>query len=254
MPDLLRGGITINVVLVDPNGVISFDTDGNGTADATDEFVEMVNVSAAAIDIGGLQLWDAGTGNYFTFPPGTILQPGAHAMVITGVSAGGALPTGGLDDLFFDAGRGSAVINNGGDNIVVFDPDTDPPNGEYISATFNGDTLDDPTLGAGGYSGFSATATQQGLGEDFGSDTDGHFLQRDPNASTTFTSDTPTPGTTNVCFANCTQIDTPRGPRIVEALRMGDLVDTLDHGPRPVRWVFSKTWSPQKVFTWALKH
>ncbi|WP_257894863.1 lamin tail domain-containing protein [Gymnodinialimonas phycosphaerae] len=172
---MLLGGIVINEILVDPNGAMNFDTDGNGTADAMDEYVELYNDSSSAIDISGLELRDAGVGNWFTFPPGTILQPGAHAMVMSGVQSGGSLPTGGTDDLFFDAGRGSPLINNGGDNVILYDPTND----EYIQATFNGDAQDDPTLGAGGYSGFSATAAKVGTGEDFGNDTDGQSLQRD---------------------------------------------------------------------------
>ena len=243
MADLLLGGIAINEVLVDPNGAINFDTDGNGVADSTDEFVELVNMSGTAIDISGLQLWDAGVGNYFTFPPGTVLQPGAHAMVITGVSPGGSLPTGDPGDLFFSAGRSSAVINNGGDNITVYDPNND----EYIVATFNGDALDNPTAGAGGYAGFSPTATQSGAGEDFGSDTDGQSLQRAPDGSSVIVSDTPTPGVTNVCFVNGTAFDTPDGPRAVETLVAGDMLDTLDHGPQRVRWVYAKTWSATDI-------
>jgi hypothetical protein len=47
---------------------------------------------------------------------------------------------------------------------------------------------------------------------------------------------TPNPGVIP-CFAPGTMIRTPLGPRPVEALRPGDLVDTLDSGALPVRWV-----------------
>ncbi len=40
-----------------------------------------------------------------------------------------------------------------------------------------------------------------------------------------------------VCFAGGTRIQTPTGPRPVEELCSGDLVETLDNGPRPVRWI-----------------
>lgn len=39
------------------------------------------------------------------------------------------------------------------------------------------------------------------------------------------------------CFLAGTRIATPRGPRPVEALRVGDRVVTLDHGPQPLRWI-----------------
>ncbi|WP_138422791.1 Hint domain-containing protein [Maritimibacter alexandrii] len=44
-----------------------------------------------------------------------------------------------------------------------------------------------------------------------------------------------------VCFAAGTSIDTPTGPRPVETIEVGDLVFTLDRGPRPVLWVGHKT-------------
>ncbi len=39
-----------------------------------------------------------------------------------------------------------------------------------------------------------------------------------------------------VCFAAGTRIATPQGWRRVEALRAGDLVETLDDGPQPILW------------------
>jgi hypothetical protein len=244
MPDLLRGGIAINEILVDPNGAINFDTDGNGTAEATDEFIELVNIATGAIDISGLQIWDAGNGKVFTFPPGTVLQPGAHALVITGVQSGGSLPTGGgPDDLAFDIGRGSAYINNGGDNVVIYDPANDA----FIQATFNGDSLDNPTAGGGGYSGFSPTATRSGSGENFGNDTDGQSLQRLYDTADTFTSATPTPAAGNVCFCKGTALASPNGWVQVEDVRPGDWLMTSDHGPARVLWVGARIWSPHTL-------
>lgn len=44
-----------------------------------------------------------------------------------------------------------------------------------------------------------------------------------------------------VCFAEGTHIATPDGPIAIEALRPGDLVNTMDHGAVPIRWVRSDT-------------
>ena len=40
-----------------------------------------------------------------------------------------------------------------------------------------------------------------------------------------------------ICFARGTLIETPQGPRYIEPLRVGDLVNTLDNGPQPIRWI-----------------
>ena len=39
------------------------------------------------------------------------------------------------------------------------------------------------------------------------------------------------------CFSTGTLIDTPQGPRLIDALKAGDLVSTLDNGSQPLRWV-----------------
>lgn len=234
MADTLLGGIVINEILADPSGASNFDTDGNGSAQQSDEFVELYNTSASAIDISGLELWDRGRDEWFKFPPGTILQPGAAAVVVAGVRAGGSLPAVTGDDLAFDAGRTTGVLNNGGDNVVLYDPTND----EYISVTYNGDALDDPT--GPGYDGFSSTATQVGSSDDFGNDIDGFSIQRSPVGGDGFVNDkTPTPGSGPVCFVAGTLIETPDGPIKVEDLSIGDFVATRDSGLQPLRWIFA---------------
>ncbi|MFP4297088.1 MAG: lamin tail domain-containing protein [Spirulinaceae cyanobacterium] len=173
---VLRGGIVLNEVLIDPNGSNNFDTDNSGVAATTDEFVELYNSSDTAISLAGLQLWDAGNDNWFTFPAGTVLEPGKYAVVIVGVQAGGSLPDVGEGNLAFDAGRGGGVINNGGDNVVLYDPTMD----EYVQLAYNGDSFDDPTT----YDNFSPTATLAGTAEDWGNDTDGVSLVRQPAGDT----------------------------------------------------------------------
>ena len=181
---VLDGGICINEVLIDPTGsTYNFDTDGNGAASATDEFIELYNLSASAIDISGWQLWDAGVNNWYTFDGAadsgtTMLQPNAYAVVVIGVQGGGSLPTmTNPSSLSFDAGRGSAVMNDGGDNVTLYDPGAN----EYIQILYNGDSADNPPVD---YSGFSATATRIGSAEDWGNDEDGISLTRSPSGDT----------------------------------------------------------------------
>ncbi len=44
-----------------------------------------------------------------------------------------------------------------------------------------------------------------------------------------------------VCFARGTLIETPQGPRFVESLQAGEMVNTLDSGPQPIRWAGAQT-------------
>lgn len=167
---VLRGGIVINEILIDPNSTTyDFDTDGNGDPAITDEFIEIYNLSGSAINIGGLQLWNRDYGNWFTFPS-VSLNAGGYAVVVTGVQAGGSLPA---VSVAFDAGMGDGMMSNGGDNVVLYDPTAD----EFVQLVFNGDGPHNPlTL----YGGFSATATLIGGVENWGSDVDGVSLVRNP--------------------------------------------------------------------------
>lgn len=45
-----------------------------------------------------------------------------------------------------------------------------------------------------------------------------------------------TSSNTTVCFTAGTLICTPEGPRLIETLLPGELVETLDHGPQPILW------------------
>ncbi|MBL29284.1 MAG: hypothetical protein CMM50_17270 [Rhodospirillaceae bacterium] len=178
---ILRGGIAFNEILIDPNGSLNFDTDGNGTADTTDEFVELANLSGSDIDIGGLQFWDQGTDNWFTIPTSTTVAAGGFALFVGGVQSGGALPTLSSGSVAFDVGRSGGIFNNGGDNVALYDPDADA----FIQFTYNGDSTDDPTNPSDGYDGFSTTANLIGTVEDWGNDLDGTSLTRSPTGDTT---------------------------------------------------------------------
>ncbi|WP_298913083.1 Hint domain-containing protein [uncultured Roseobacter sp.] len=46
---------------------------------------------------------------------------------------------------------------------------------------------------------------------------------------------------TVACFAAGTMIDVPGGATAIENLAVGDLVETLDHGPRAIRWIGCRT-------------
>ncbi|MGH1412951.1 MAG: Hint domain-containing protein [Pelagimonas sp.] len=45
-----------------------------------------------------------------------------------------------------------------------------------------------------------------------------------------------------VCFVKGTLMETETGPRAVEELSTGDLLQTLDHGLRPIRWCWTRTF------------
>ncbi|MBS1248787.1 MAG: hypothetical protein MAG431_00349 [Chloroflexi bacterium] len=182
---VLGGGICLNEVLPDPTDSPGFDTDGNGTPANGDEFVELYNLSSSSIDISGWELWDEGMDNWFTFPGNaddgtTVLPSGAFAVVVRGVQTNGSLPTmTNPDSLAFDNGYLSGVLNNGADNVTLYDPGED----EYVQLIYNGDIADNPPVD---YSadGFSSTASRVGQVEDWGDDAPGKAITRYPSGDT----------------------------------------------------------------------
>ena len=156
--------IVFNEVLPDPNSTtLNFDTDGDGTAEADDEFLEIYNTTATPLDISGLQFWDTAQGNYFSVPAGTTLGANGFAVVVADI-VGGTLPTVAAGSLAFSTG-GAMSLSNSGDDLIVYDPATD----QYIQGKYRVATFVDPTTIAG----FSATASLLGTPLDFGNDTAG---------------------------------------------------------------------------------
>ena len=109
--------IVINEIHADPANNITGDANGDGTRDATDdEFIELVNAGAAAVDMSGYTLSDAFDVRH-TIPAGTILQPGDVLVVF-----GGGTPTGSFDGATVQtASSGSLGLNNSGDTITLLD-------------------------------------------------------------------------------------------------------------------------------------
>ena len=92
-------GIVINEILVDPTATTGYDTDGNGTIKAEDEFIELYNTSGLAVDVSGWQFWDSGKNDWYTLPGTvddgtTVLQPNASLLVVIDVQSGGSLRLG----------------------------------------------------------------------------------------------------------------------------------------------------------------
>ncbi|MEM9032167.1 MAG: Hint domain-containing protein, partial [Pseudomonadota bacterium] len=147
--------------------------------------------------------------------------------------------TGGLgDDTFtFAVGDGSDTItdfNTGNGGTLS---DGDGTNNDFIDLSayyddiweLHADQADDGILnqsndGAGGTDYSDNTQFAPGDGLTFsGASADGSF----------FTSE----NTGVVCFAAGTAIRTPRGDVLIDDLRVGDLVSTLDNGPQRIRWI-----------------
>jgi hypothetical protein len=122
--------VVINELCFDPYG--AGDANGDGTMDfRSDEFVELMNVSGSAVDIGAWTLHNETGAVIFTFPTGTVLQPGELCVVFGGVDPavgfGSQFPPSlkifasqqGLE-LGFEAGGNNNLLS-AADNVVLRD-------------------------------------------------------------------------------------------------------------------------------------
>lgn len=183
--DAKLSGILINEVLADPNGAENFDTDGSGTPDDNDEFLELYNESSSTVNIGGWQVWDNSQLRHMFASP-TNVPAGGFVVVIAKVSTGGSLSNI-SGDVKVEASTGAFGINNGGDVIILYNP-TD---NQHIVVGFNGISA------ITSFSAVNSTSTLVGTLEST-NDSDGLSMSRMSNGDITFVNQTPTPGKSNI--------------------------------------------------------
>lgn len=122
---------------------------------------------------------------------------GGNDILVAGSSSGNLIGGGGADTIF--VGENTSFVNGGGgDDVMIL------PAGSTFSPFSPGGSSGNITLPTG------ATITYLSVDED--------------NISV-------------ACFAKGTTVHTPLGETAVEDLVAGQLVDTEDHGPQPVRWI-----------------
>lgn len=227
---LLGGGVTVNEIHGNPAGP-GQDYNGNGIADGSDSYVELLNTSGGPIDISGWEIHVFGSVSH-TFAPGTILAAGDHITVVNS-NAGTAFPITGVSGMSVYSDSPQAF----GDpvNLVLYDPGAN----QYImiggasAATW-------VAFDTNALTGLHPGATQVGSYEQVPSQVAGTAHARAGDGDSTWQADTPTPGSVN-CFLAGTMITTPSGEVAVESLAPGDRVATADGGVALVKFLFCQT-------------
>jgi len=119
-------GVVINEISADPDATAG-DANGDGVVNTSeDEFVEIVNVSGADLDVSGWTISDA-VGVRHTFPAGSTVTDDCAIVVF-----GGGTPSGQFGGAAVQASStGQLGLNNGGDTVTL-----DNGGGEIISVAY----------------------------------------------------------------------------------------------------------------------
>ncbi len=118
---LIKDPLVINEYLADPANGDEGDANGDGTRSSSqDEFVEILNRTAAPIEISGFKLSDADSIRH-VFADGTIVPPFEAVVVFGGGRPTGPFGNAAENKLVFKASSGGLSLNNGGDTIKLED-------------------------------------------------------------------------------------------------------------------------------------
>ncbi|MDW4499293.1 Hint domain-containing protein [Sulfitobacter sp. D35] len=188
------------------------------------------------------------------------IQTGDARDTIEGGEGNDQIDSGANDD-FIDGGDGSDTITAfTGDDTILGGDGNDSIDGSFGNDSIEGGAGDDTLQGGDDQDTFVIAGDGSDIitGGEGGSDFDQvvisgtnwriNYTGNDPATEsgtvTFFNPDGSVLSVTNfseieqvVCFAAGTRIATPDGARPVETLDVGDMVETLDHGPQPVRWI-----------------
>lgn len=133
---------------------------------------------------------------------------------------------------------GALVSSTGSSDIYVIDTSTSGFGGlapdESVALVVGGSAQQ--FLSFGGSVTAEEGAANGATSTNIGTASAGQSLETTDGGTSYATQTTPNSGSIP-CFTAGTRILTPNGECPVEALRPGDLVTTLDHGPVPLRWV-----------------
>jgi len=153
----VAGDLVINEFLADPD-LVQGDANCDGVRSAADdEFVELVNVSAAPLILDGVSLSDALQARH-VFSAGTTLEPGQAILVF----GGGGLSCPAFGDVqAVVAATGGLSLNNAGDTISLADAQAAPlaatpygaeaGNGQSMTLSPDLNDLDPDPVGVGGF-------------------------------------------------------------------------------------------------------
>lgn len=117
-------------------------------------------------------------------------------------------------------------------------------NGVIITQVWQDDTLTINVPGVGNVT-YTGVTFYLASGSPVFTPTDGQVLQNGTFVSSTFVTtatQTPVVNFGPTCFTPGTWVETPTGRCLIEELQLGDLVNTMDDGPQPIKMIVDDTF------------
>lgn len=237
-------------LLVEIDGPVSRIVVDYGNLATSQQGVNISDIHFDAIVEGAADVVEAGDGNDIidTGLEDDIVYAGAGNDTITGGAGDDTLYGDDGDDTIY-GGAGADTIQGGAGNDTIYVGDGDRADGGGGNDTFIFDPsdIDGDIITVDGSenndSGVGDTLDLNSLGDLFTPGSITYYTPDQENGTFTLTNGTVVNFAnieTIICFARGTRIETPNGPRHIEDLQEGDLVLTLDNGPRPIRWIGSR--------------
>lgn len=240
--DSIRVTMTGNSISFNDSGTVTTYTDADLLGGSFSEFVEYTGNNGSSNISGSVGLNAGGyTGGNRA---DTLTDSGTLGGSITG-GRGNDILTGGVGSNEIRGERGHDVLHGGsGHNDLYGDQGNDTLYGDDGTGNLEGGNGGDTI-----YAGVNTSFVDGGNGNDTlyvpaGSTITPFFPGSTGGTVVTSAGSFTYLNIENVfvaCFTKGSPIQTPDGDVAAEDLRVGDLVDTLDHGPQPIRWIGKRT-------------
>lgn len=217
-------------------------SDGDLLGGSFSQFVQYIGNDAGNVVSGSVGL---NAGGYTGGTGGDILTDSGSLGGALNGDDGDDILTGGVGNNEIYGGDGEDLLLGGsGNNNLYGDDGDDTLYGEDGSGNLDGGSGDDVI-----YAGLNTTFVEGGSGSNTlyvpaGSTVTPFFPGSTGGSVTTPSGSFVYLDIENVfiaCFTQGSRIQTPDGDIAAEHLKIGDLVDTLDHGPQPIRWIGKRT-------------
>ncbi len=242
-----EGGIDSDTIdLSGSSGSVTVSYTGDEAGSVTDgsdtlTFSQIENIFLTAFDDSLDGSADSLGMNIFADGGDDTISGGSGGDTIEGGTGDDAISGGAGNDIFtYAAGDGHDTITdfNTGNTGTISDGDSG--NNDFIDlsgfydnlAELYADLSDDNTLNQSNTTDTKGRLVDYTDNSEFGVGDALSFTGASAD-NTSFTQE----NTGVVCFTSGTAIRTPRGDILIDDLRVGDLVNTMDNGPQPIRWI-----------------